>query len=401
MSSWRQQTLGDLIELHDNRRVPLNSRQRAERQGEYPYYGAQGIVDYIDDFRYDGRFLLIPEDGENLNSRKLPIAYFATGKFWVNNHAHVVQGKVGVADDEFLKHAINNLSISAYVTGAAQPKLSQANLLRISLLAPDYAEQKRVASVLSTYDDLIEVNQRRIAILEKMAGRLFEEWFVNYRYPGHEVQETAETSLGLVPTAWPITRADDLIDFDPQTFVAKNGDKVFVPMGSLSTSSMVISDWIKRSGNAGSKFQNNDTLLARITPCLENGKTGFVDFLNDGEAAFGSTEYIVMRGRSAPPTFVYLLARSERFRATAIRSMGGADGRQRVRSEALQQFLLASPPSNLLKRFDALVEPMFQQVRTLAETISRLRNAREVLLPKLIPGEISVGQVETHLEAAE
>lgn len=103
MTSWRNLLLGDVIDLFDHVRVPLNANERAQRQGPYPYYGAQGVIDHVDEFLFDGRYLLVPEDGENLNSRKQPIAYFANGKFWVNNHAHILRAKKGVADDVFLK----------------------------------------------------------------------------------------------------------------------------------------------------------------------------------------------------------------------------------------------------------------------------------------------------------
>src|SRR5438309_9519 len=82
---WPVRQLGDVIELFDHKRVPLNSRERQQRQGQYPYYGAQGIIDHIDGYMFDGRYILVAEDGENLNSKKLPLALFASGKFWVNN----------------------------------------------------------------------------------------------------------------------------------------------------------------------------------------------------------------------------------------------------------------------------------------------------------------------------
>lgn len=109
----------------------MSSAQRASRKGPYPYYGAQGVIDHIDDYIFDGRYILIPEDGENLRSRKLPIAYFASGKFWVDNHAHIVQGKPGIAVDRFVQGAIEASDIGPYVTGAAQPKLTQTNHRRI------------------------------------------------------------------------------------------------------------------------------------------------------------------------------------------------------------------------------------------------------------------------------
>jgi len=278
--------------------------------------------------------------------------------------------------------------------GATVAHLNMKDIRELALPdLPSLAAQRQIGSLLAAYDDLIEANQRRIAILEEIARRLFEEWFVRFRYPGHDSETLVETDLGSTPEGWKRTVAGELIEFDPRTRVEKEGVKTFVPMGSLSTTSIAISEWETRSGNSGSKFQNGDTLLARITPCLENGKTGYVDFLGANETAFGSTEYIVMRGRSVPATFVQLLARSERFRAAAIGSMGGSDGRQRARAEALEKFEIAAPPKPLIDQFDRVAAPMFAAVRCLTDQNARLRAARDLLLPKLISGEIDVGAI--------
>ena len=294
--------LGDLIDLFDSRRIPLSGRERQQRRGRYPYYGAQGIIDRIDDFIFDGRYILVAEDGENLNSKKLPLALVADGKFWVNNHAHILRGKPGLADDTFLLHFLNSTDIKPFVTGAAQPKLSQANLRLIPVFLPPLATQRRIAGILSVYDDLIENSQRRIKILEEMARRLYREWFVYFRFPGHEGCRLVQSPLGEIPEGWEVKLLPDCVAMNPRVQVPREGIKPFVPMGCLSNDSILISNIESREGNSGSKFQNGDTLFARITPCLENGKTGYVQFLSGSDSvAFGSTEFIVLRSRSLTP----------------------------------------------------------------------------------------------------
>ncbi len=399
MKMWPLAKLGDVLELFDHRRVPLNSSQRAARPGPYPYYGAQGVIDRLDDFIFDGRYLLIPEDGENLNSRKQPIAFFAEGRFWVNNHAHVVRAKSSVADDVFIKHWLNNADIRAYVTGAAQPKLSQANLRRIELSLPPISVQRRIASILGAYDDLIEVNRRRIALLEEMARRLFEEWFVHFRLPGHEGETAVSGGEVTLPKGWSSGMASDLIHFDPPTRLPRAGRKPFIPMASVDTRTSIIEGLEEREVGSGAKFQNGDTLFARITPCLENGKTGVVRYLPDDGVGFGSTEFIVMRGVAAGPAFTYCLARQEAFRAHAKRSMSGASGRQRARTESVQQFGLALPSHELLDRFEASAWPMLELAGSLGVTNHRLATSRDLLLPRLISGDLSVSAAELELEA--
>lgn len=301
-----------------------------------------------------------------------------------------------IGSKEFTDH------VKSITTGVNVPHISGRDISAFKLSLPRFDIQQRVSEVLAAYDDLIETNQRRIAILEDMARRLFDEWFVRFRFPGHETLPLVEAGLGMVPEGWSIVRAEEMIDFDPRTKVPKEGTKRFVPMGSLDTATSVISDWQTRSGNSGSKFQNGDTLFARITPCLENGKTGLVNFLEAEEPAFGSTEFTVMRGKDVSSSFVYLLARSEPFRAIAIKSMGGADGRQRVRREALERYEFACPQTELLQRFGSITDPLLQQVRALANQNDRLRAARDLLLPKLISGQIDVSAAEeTFAEAAE
>ena len=151
--------LGDIIKVLDYKRIPLSSKERESRKGIYPYYGAQGIIDYIDDFIFDGDYLLIAEDGENLKSKKMNIAQIAHGKYWVNNHAHIVESN-GKCDLRYICYLLNNTDISGYITGSAQPKLNQANLLSIELTLPDLSEQIRIADILSTFDDKIELNNR-------------------------------------------------------------------------------------------------------------------------------------------------------------------------------------------------------------------------------------------------
>lgn len=142
----------------DKKRVPLSSAQRSNRGGEFPYYGAQGVIDHIDDYIFDGEYLLIAEDGENLKSKKQNIAQIATGKFWVNNHAHIVTGNEK-CDTRYLCYLINSMDLSGYITGSAQPKLSQANLNAVQLSMPTLEQQKRIVEYLVAIDNKIALNE--------------------------------------------------------------------------------------------------------------------------------------------------------------------------------------------------------------------------------------------------
>jgi len=294
----------------------------------------------------------------------------------------------------FLYHFLRSPSfyqqVNSLRSGAAQPQLPIRDMRRIILPLPPLPIQKRIAGILSAYDELIENNQRRIKILESMARSLYREWFIHFRYPGHESVPLVPSPLGPIPKGWEVKPIPECAYINPRVVVPREGEKPFVPMGSLSNDSMIISDIEMRNGNSGTKFQNGDTLFARITPCLENGKTGFVQFLPDQQAvAFGSTEYIVLRSRTLTPEYVYLLARSDEFRSVAIKSMSGATGRQRVQEKCFENFMIAQPPSGLLERFSEAIAPSFQMVQKLHLQIQNLRQTRDLLLPRLMSGQIN------------
>jgi type I restriction enzyme, S subunit len=264
---------------------------------------------------------------------------------------------------------------------------------------PALPTQRRIASILGAYDDLVAVNRRRIALLEEMARRLFEEWFVHLRFPGRQERAAMASRGTKLPTGWEAGTAGDLIDFDPTTTVRKDRLKPFIPMSGLSTSTSLIEQIEWKEGNSGAKFRNGDTLFARITPCLENGKTGLVRDLPGDGLGFGSTEFIVMRGRWAGPAFCYELARQDGFREHARRSMSGATGRQRARTESVRTYPLAIPPDALLEQFERIAFPLLELSGLLGAANARLRASRGLLLPRLLSGDAAVASAERELEA--
>ena len=260
----------------------------------------------------------------------------------------------------------------------------------------------KIAAILSTYDDLIENNTRRIKILEEMAGTIYREWFVEFRFPGHENVKMVESELGLIPQGWEVVTASEAISINPKTFVPRDTRKPFVPMKSATEHSILITEIEERTGNSGTKFKNHDTLFARITPCLENGRTGFVQFLpEDDVIALGSTEFIVLRTRTLNPYFVYLLAQTHDFRDRAIKSMTGTTGRQRVVNQCFDDYLLSNPDQDTLLQFECILAPLFKKVQSLWERNINLRKTRDMLLPKLISGELDVSDLDINTDTIQ
>lgn len=273
--------------------------------------------------------------------------------------------------------------------GSAQKNLLLSTMRTFQIEIEENCEkQEKIANTLFAYDDLIENNQRQIKLLEEAAQRLYKEWFVDLRFPGHENTKIVDG----VPEGWNWCKLEDAIQFDPKVTLTKERMKQFIPMSALSTSSMVLdeSQFTETTSNSGSKFQNGDTLLARITPCLENGKTAYVSGLKSSEGAVGSTEYIVMRAKTINAYMVYLLARTDDFRQSAINSMSGSDGRQRVKSDKLKMLDYLHPTSELVEKFENVEEPIFEKIYRLSKQMQQAKQARDLLLPKLMSGEVEV-----------
>ena len=278
----------------------------------------------------------------------------------------------------------------------------------MKMTLPPLAEQKRIAEVLGALDDKIELNRRMNATLEATARALFQSWFVDFdpvrakldgRTPSGMDPATSalfpdsfeESPLGHIPKGWTAQCLPDAIEVNPRRTLKSGTIAPYLDMKNLPTQGHSAEEVIDREFTSGTKFQKGDTLLARITPCLENGKTGYVDFLEEGQVGWGSTEYIVFAPKTPlPPQFGYLLARSDALRSHAIQNMTGTSGRQRVPSECFNTFWLAVPPPSISHRFNELTAPLMAKIKSNSTESRTLATLRDTLLPKLLSGEISV-----------
>ena len=380
---WPTTKLGDVIDLFDSQRIPLNSRQRQERQGKFPYYGAQGIIDYIDDYIFDGRYILVAEDGENLNSKKLPLALFATGKFWVNNHAHILRGKANIADDTYLLACLNNADIKPFVTGAAQPKLSQGNLRLIEIPLPPLPIQQRIAGILSAYDELIENSQRRIKLLEAMARALYREWFVHFRFPGHENHPRVPSPLGEIPQGWEVKKLKDVCRLtmgqSPKSeFYNEAGDGVAFHQG--------VTDF-------GDRFPSDRLFCTADGRIAEAGDILFSVRAPVGRMNIANKKILLGRGLSAIrhnqgcQAFLWEQLKN---RFTEVDMMGNGSIFASVTKDDMQGIELLCPSPPLIEVVTKHFDPVHSEIAALGQQIQTLRSTRDLLLPRLLSGQIDV-----------
>jgi type I restriction enzyme, S subunit len=304
----------------------------------------------------------------------------AHGAF-LNQNSVILRVKDGT-DQNFIFYKLKSKDFSDHLIAGARGSANQASvsledIFKFKFNLPNLEIQKKIATILSSLDDKIENNLNINQTLEEIARTLFNEMCLP---KGDDL-----------PEGWRVGKLSDLVTLNPKLQIKKGSVSIYIEMKDLNENSATIKNSREREFTSGSKFQNGDVLLARITPCLENGKTGLVSFLEENEIGWGSTEFIVLRGKEeAGRCFVYCLSRFEPFRNYAIKSMVGSSGRQRVVESILADYELAIPPEKILKEFEKTVNPFFNEIFANEQQNQTLKEIRDSLLPKLMSGEIEV-----------
>ena len=317
-------TLGDVLTLQ--RGFDITKKQQVP--GPVPVVSSSGIGSFHNEHKVPGPGVVIGRKGS------LGTVYYLDEPFWPHDTTLWVKDFKG-NDPRFCSLLLKTLRLEQFDAGSSNPTLNRNHVHKLSVRCPDLATQRRIAAVTAAFDELIEINERRIELLEDLARSLYREWFVQLRFPGHG--ESLET--GRVPQKWQVLPASTALEVNPRIRVEQDSfPKVVMADISERFSHVVPSAVADRA--TGSRFLRGDVLLARITPCLENGKTALALFLDEGQMGVGSTEFIVLRGKSVGSAFVYCAARSDDFREQAIKTMSGASGRQRVANDCLDSLLI-------------------------------------------------------------
>ena len=395
MSEWKEVKLEDILIIYDKKRRPLSSIQRSSFQGQYRYYGAQGIIDYIADYIFDGEYMLIAEDGENLNSRTQPIAQIVNGKFWVNNHAHIVRTNEK-ANMYLVMLILNNMNISSYVTGAAQPKLNQDNLKRISIYLPDKNEQDIIAGILSSLDEKIETNNKLNEKLEEIAQAIFKSWFVDFE--PFKNQPFHKTELGMIPEGWEVVSLDELTSkfgtgLNPRkNFVLGHGNNYYVTIKNMNNNRIYLDDKCDKVDdeallkiNARSKLKKGDLLFSGI------GTIGRVAMVNEEPKNWNTSESVFNMHPSELCTseFLYVLLLSDVFQKFVKMNALGAV-QQGIRMASLKSYTIAIPEKKVMLSFCSIIKPIVDYIQSNNEENDRLASLRDTLLPRLMSGEIKI-----------
>ena len=381
MSDWGEVTLREVTVNFDAQRVPVRAADR--KPGPYPYYGASGVVDHVSDYLFDGEYLLVAEDGENLRTRKTPIAFMASGRFWVNNHAHILRG-THRANARYLCYALAEVDVSGYLSGSTQPKLTQAALNSIRLSIPRRDEQDQVVELLGALDDKIAVNERiAVTALDLAESRYRAAAEANSwravtlgragRWLSGGTPKTSEPSYwgGGIPWISALSLKSPWID---------DSDRKLTDLGSVSGTRLVPAEtiiFVVRGSSLKSEFRIG------ITQC---------------EVAFGQDCKALIPDGSIDP---YLLFYAVRSSTSEIMEMVDETsiGAGRLSTDLISKLEVRVPEMRddstaaQVRMLSALAAGRQRESRTLA-------TLRDTLLPQLMSGKLRVRDAEKIVEDA-
>ncbi len=400
MSDWQTYRINDIADLYDHQRIPLSSKQRAGRRGSYPYYGASGIIDFIDGYLFDGEYVLVAEDGENLRSRKTPVAFKANGKFWVNNHAHILKGKEHWQND-LIVYLFRNTNVNPYITGAAQPKLNQENLLSIEFELPSKDECKQIVDVLSSLDEKIELNRKQNRTLEAIAQALFKRWFVEFEFPDQNGQPYKSSGgamqpseLGEIPVGWEVKPLSDLT-----TYLSRGLTPSYLEEGGVAVLNQkcIRGGWInmgparrhdsKVRKVEGRKLQPGD-ILVNSTGVGTLGRVAQVVTLEEPMVVDSHVTVVRVNPEIITPEYLGVLVR---LKEREIEYMAeGSTGQTELSRVKLGELPIIVPDDRRVQLFSEIVSALNNKRALNWKESKTLSYIRDTLLPKLMSGELRV-----------
>ncbi|WP_050416257.1 restriction endonuclease subunit S [Azoarcus sp. CIB] len=390
MSNAASKRLGDLINLKRGYDLPENQR----RPGPYPVISSAGITGYHDEYMVEGTGVVTGRYGT------LGEMYYVDGKYWPHNTALYVTTFKG-NDPKYIYYLLTCLGRIRTSDKSAVPGVNRNELHEMAIpVVTDKNQQQRIAAVLSALDAKIDSNNRINAELEAMAKTLYDYWFVQFDFPDANGKPYKSSGGKMVynatlkreiPAGWRAGLASDLFDFNPSLSLPLGTEASYIDMAALPVTGFMTEAPECKAFAGGMKFQNGDVVVARITPCLENGKTALISLLKDNEVGFGSTEFIVIRGKSKTlSAFAAQLSRSTSFRQFAISNMTGTSGRKRIDANTLETFSMPLPQEEILLKYEQMVSACFKRMTINAKENQQLAQLRDWLLPLLMNGQVTV-----------
>lgn len=402
---------------YNNKRIPLSSKQRVEKQGKFNYYGAQGVIDNIDEYIFEGEYLLIAEDGANLETRNEDIARLTkkNEKFWVNNHAHIIRANEK-ADIRYLMYFLNSSDISGYVTGSAQPKLNKANLNSIKINLPEKKEQESIADILFSLDKKIEINNQINKKLEEIAQAIFKQWFIDFQFPNEDGEpykssggEMVESELGMIPNDWKLGTFREYTDtvlggdwgkenpqgnYTKEVYCLRGAD---IPEVREGKKGALPKRYILEKNYNNKKLSQGDLVveISGGSPTQSTGRISYINefMLNKYDADFVCTNFcraITLNNKDVMEFFYFYWTHLYDLNIFFQYENGTTGIKNFDINTFLDKFLIVKPPKEVIYKFHNVVKSLLNTIQSNGSENIKLSETRDMLLPKLMSGEIRV-----------
>jgi len=308
-------------------------------------------------------------------------------------------------EKRFLYYIFNSpdvrFQIRASASGTKVRHTSPTRICDSGVRLPPLDVQCRISGILGAFDDFIDNNTRRIAILEEMARRIFEEWFVHFDVPGYETRRKIKSSIGPIPEGWHVVRGEELFELNPEQILPHHAPEVirYIDIASVSPGTIdtiTTTPFAEAPSRARRVVRHGDTIWS----CVRPNRRSFALIVHPDEDTIVSTGFAVLRPRELPFAFIYLLTTTNEFAAYLTNHTTGA-AYPAVKAEDFGRAEFVMPPAQAVSKFSEIAEPMLLLMHNLHRQNRNLRAQRDLLLPKLISGEIDVSAAERVMEAAE
>lgn len=368
----KMQRIGDVLQSFSSARIPIKAADRVP--GEIPYLGASGVVDHVDGFTHDGSYLCVAEDGANLLTRSLPIAWIQDGRFWANNHLHVLGG-VSRNRLKFFQYAIEQANVASFVTGSAQPKLNKASLERIEVPRFGPSREDAIGYVLSTLDDKIAANRATSSGSRQLIQAIAEK--SDNRVPLEKLAARSNTSVRPSRPGRRLVAHYSIPNFD-------TGYPALESAETIRSNKMLI--------------EQACVLVSKLNPDIP--RIWSIPAVSEQQVSLASTEFIVLEPSGVTQSQLYAATLHPNFHEQLASLVGGTSkSHQRVKPEEMLKCLVPDVRELTDAQIDFLEALVQLETHAIQETNS-LTSTRDELLPLLMSGKISVKEAEQEAAAA-
>ena len=381
---WEEVKLGDFCDILDNQRIPISSEKRAEIKGNIPYYGANGVQDYINDFIFNETLVLLAEDGGNFNDYQTrPIAYMIHGKSWVNNHTHVLRAKNG--ENYFLFYSLVHKDITSFINGGTRTKLNRGELVKIPIFVPPLEEQKKIADILSTVDKKIAFVEENINATEELKKGLMQKLLTE----GIGHTEFKDSELGRIPESWESAKIGE---------VCKFSQGVQIPIEEQLTEKqenyirfLRISDYTQNTTDIRyvPNSYNNSIISEEEIVMVRYGETaGFIGRGFEGVLA-NNLFTINPINKNLSKDFIYIFMKQPSM-YNYLKNLRAAGAMPAVNFKSLSIIKLPIPPIEEQKQIAEILSTVDKKIENLKEKKQSFEELKKGLMQKLLTGEVRV-----------